>query len=376
MALGAVFLTAPMAPALSQTAAQTRWAEILAAAKVEGKVVVSYFTDPASEPILRLFEQKYGIKVEGNADRPNSIIPKMLTEQKNGQFNWDVLLQPVNNVRIVLEPAGGLEPILPFLILPEVTDDANWYGGLTGNVAMNPMYVFYDGISNLGTGIDVNRDKFSHAQFNNWPDLLAPEFKKKFGIYYPGRPSNLTISLACYRPALDSDAKWEAYVRAFFAQEPLSSPEFRIVADWLIQGRFDVAVGADGTYLDTIKVKLKRNIEDPVGDNFCGYSPQGTGRSSAITVPKNPPHRNAATVFVNWYLSKEAQEALVKSYSSTGENSFSRRTDVGHPDPAAQQKAVSGFQNGWLKGKGLMTDSDVGLKLQQKVIEIAREAGY
>ncbi len=365
-----------MTPAFSQTAAQAHWDDVLAAAKIEGKVVVSYFTDPATEPILRLFEQKYGIKVEGNADRPNSIVPKILTEQKNGQFNWDVLLQPVNNVRIVLEPAGGLEPILPFLILPEVVDDVNWYGGLTGKVEMNPIYVFYDGISNLGTGIDVNRDKLSHAQFDNWPDLLASKFKGKFGIYYPGRPSNLTISLACYRPAFDSDAKWEAYVRAFFAQEPLSSPEFRIVADWLIQGRFDVAVGADGTYLDTLKVKLRRNIEDPVGDNFCGYSPQGTARSSAITVPKNPPHRNAATVFVNWYLSKEAQEALVKSYSSTGENSFSRRTDVGHPDPAAQQEAVMGFQNGWLKGKGLMTDSDEGLKLQQKVIEIAREAGY
>jgi ABC-type Fe3+ transport system substrate-binding protein len=255
-------------------------------------------------------------------------------------------------------------------------DDANWYGGLTGQVPMKPLLVFYDGISNLGTGIDVDRDKVGTAQFNNWPDLLDPKWKKNFGIYYPGRPSNLTIALACYRPAVESDAKWEEYVRAFFAQEPLASPEFRIVSDWLLQGRFNVAVGADGTYLDTLKVKLKRNIEDPVGDNFCGYSPQGTGRSSAITVPKNPPDRNAAIVFINWYLSKEAQEALVKSYSSTGENSFSRRKDVVHPDPAAQAKAVAGFEKGWLQGKALMTDSDQGLKLQQKVIELAHDAGY
>ena len=357
-----------------QGAAPDRWQNVVTAAKAEGKVVISHFTDRGIEPILKQFEEKFGVAVEASPGRPNSVIPKILTEQQNGQFNWDILLQPVNNVRLVLEPAGGLEPFLQYLILPEVVKDENWYGGLTGRIPMNPIYVFYDGISSIGTGIDVNRDKLSPAQFNNWPDLLQPQWKKTFAIYYPGRPSNLTISMACYRPAFASTEQWEAYVRAFFAQEPVASPEFRIVADWLAQGRYDVVVGAEGSYLDSLKTKLKRNIESPVGDNRCGDPPDGTGRS--ISVAKHPPHPNAATLFVNWYLTKDVQDALVKAYWESGELSVSRRKDASHPDPAYQQKAIAGFRDGWLQGKGLMTTSDEGLALQNKVIELAHAAGY
>jgi ABC-type Fe3+ transport system substrate-binding protein len=373
--LSTLTLLAVAMPAFSQTeATPEQWDKIVAAAKGEGKIVISHFTDRGFEPILKQFTEKYGIRVEASPGRPDSVIPKIVTEQQNGQYNWDVLLQPVNNVRLVLAPAGGLEPILPFLMLPEVVEDANWYGGLKAQIPDSSPVVFYDGLANLGTGIDVNRDKVGAADFKDWPDLLAPKWKKNFGIYYPGRPSNLTIALTCYRPALKSDAEWEDYVRAFFAQEPLASPEFRIVADWLVQGRFDVTIGGEGSYLDTVKAKLKKNVEAPVGTNLCGYPPDGTGR--AISIPKNPPDRNAATLFVNWYLTRDVQDQIVKAFWSTGVQSTSRRKDVGHPDPAFRDRVISGFENGFLQGKGLMTDSDQGLKLQLKVIELAHAAGY
>ncbi|HEV8014488.1 MAG TPA: extracellular solute-binding protein [Stellaceae bacterium] len=361
-------------PAGAAPVSDADWEKIVAAAKLEGKVVISHFTDAGMEPVLRDFEQAYGIRVEASPGRPDAVIPKILTEQQSGQFNWDVLLQPVNNVRLVLEPAHGLEPILPFLVRADVADDAAWYGGVTAQVPMDPLYVFYDGISNLAVGIDVDRDKVPASAVNDWPDLLKPEWKGKFAIYYPGRPANLTIALTCYRPAFDSDAAWEDYVRGFFAQQPIASPEFRTVTDWLMQGRFAVVVGAEGSYLDGLKDKLKRKIEAPVGRNLCGFPPTGTGRS--VSIPKNPPDRNAATVFVNWYLSKAAQDALVRDYTATGERSVSRRKDAAHPDPDFQQATLAGFAAGWLQGKGLMTDSDEGLRLQRKVIEIARQAGY
>jgi ABC-type Fe3+ transport system substrate-binding protein len=372
--LAAAALVAAAAPAFAAPVSDSDWQKLVAAAKQEGKVVISHFTDAGIDPVLRQFEKAYGIHVEASPGRPDAVIPKILTEQQNGQFNWDVLLQPVNNVRLVLEPAHGLEPILPFLVRPDVAADEHWYGGLTAHVPMDPLYVFYDGISNLAVGIDVDRDKVAASAVSDWPDLLKPEWKGKFGIYYPGRPANLTIALTCYRPAFDSDAKWEDYVRAFFAQQPTASPEFRTVADWLVQGRFGLTVGAEGSYLDGLKNKLKRKIEAPVGKNLCGYPPTGTGRS--VSIPKNPPDRNAATVFVNWYLSKEAQDALVRSYTATGQQSVSRRNDATHPDPDFQKATLAGFAAGWLQGKGLMTDSDEGLRLQRKVIEIARQAGY
>lgn len=371
--LAAAWLAAAV-PVAAAPASDADWQKIVAAAKQEGKLVISHFTDAGIEPVLRQFEKEYGIRVEASPGRPDAVVPKILTEQRNGQFNWDVLLQPTNNVRLVLEPAHGLEPILPFLVRADVDDDAKWYGGLTAHVPMDPLYVFYDGISNLAVGIDVDRAKIPASAVNDWPDLLKPEWKGKFGVYYPGRPANLSIALTCYRPAFDSDAKWEDYVRAFFAQQPIASAEFRTVADWLVHGRFAVTVGAEGSYLDGLTKKLRRNIEAPVGKNLCGFPPTGTGRS--VSIPKNPPDRNAAIVFVNWYLSKEGQDAVVKSYIATGQQSVSRRKDAANPDPELQKKTLAGFEAGWLQGKGLMTDSDEGLRLQRKVIEIARHAGY
>jgi ABC-type Fe3+ transport system substrate-binding protein len=107
---------------------------------------------------------------------------------------------------------------------------------------------------------------------------------------------------------------------------------------------------------------------------LCGYPPTGTGRS--LSIPKNPPHRNAAILFVNWYLSKEGQDLVVRSFTATGEASVSRRKDSTNPDPELQKRVIAGFEAGWLQGKGLMTDSDEGLRLQRKVIELARQAGY
>lgn len=372
--LAGALLAAVAPPAFAAPVSDADWQKIVSAAKQEGKIVISYFTDAGMEPVLRQFEKETGIKVEATPGRPDSVVPKILTEQQNGQYNWDLLLQPVNNVRLVLEPAHGLEPILPFLMRPDVDDDAQWYGGLTAHVPADPMYVFNDGISDLAVGIEVDRDKVPASEVSDWPDLLKREWKGKFGVYYPGRPADLTLALTCYRPAFDSDAKWEDYLRAFFAQQPVVSSEFRTVADWLVQGRFPVVVGAEGSYLNGLVKKLKRNIVGPINANRCGYPPTGTGR--AVSVPKNPPDRNATIVFINWYLSKEAQDLVVKNFTTTGIRSVSRRKDASHPDPAVQKEVLAGFQNSWLQGKGMMTESDEGLRLQRRVIEIAHQAGY
>jgi ABC-type Fe3+ transport system substrate-binding protein len=370
----ALLLAAVATPAVAAPVSDADWQKIVAAAKQEGKIVISYFTDAGMEPVLRQFEKETGIKVEATPGRPDAVVPKILTEQQNGQYNWDLLLQPVNNVRLVLEPAHGLEPILPFLVRPDVDDDAQWYGGITARVKADPMYVFNDGVSDLGVGIEVDRAKVPASEVSDWPDLLKPEWKGKFGVYYPGRPADLTLALICYRPAFDSDAKWEDYVRAFFAQQPVVSPEFRTVADWLVQGRFSVVVGAEGSYLDGLVKKLQKNIVGPVNQNRCGYPPTGTGR--AVSVPKNPPDRNATIVFINWYLSKKGQDLVVANFTATGVRSVSRRKDASHPDPEVQKKVLTGFLEDWLQGKGMMTESDEGLRLQRRVIELAREAGY
>lgn len=360
-------------------AAQSRdtqqWKDLIAAAKADGKLVVSHYTEKAIEDILDRFSNEFGIEVEKSAARPSTAVPRIMTEQKAGQYNWDVMVQPVNNVRLVLEPAGALQPVLPLLVIDEVKNPDNWYGGLKGNVPMDPLYPFYDGISPPGVGFQVNRDKVSREEVSDWPDLLKPRWKgKKFGIYYVARPANLTIALACLRPGYASDEEWMKYVRAFFAQEPVASRRGRTVSDWVAQGRFDVTVGGGNTYLDRLIRKRKLNIEDTRGTNHCGTAPTGTGRS--LSVLARAPHPNAAKLFVNWYLTRDVQEALVQAYWKIGSEVVSRRKDVGHPDPEFKARTVKEFEEGWMHGKGLMSTSDEGLRLQMLVVKTAKEAGY
>jgi len=49
----------------------------------------------------------------------------------------------------------------------------------------------------------------------------------------------------------------------------------------------------------------------------------GTGGSGNLTIVKNPPHANAAKVFVNWLLGKEGQEVFTKAMGQA-----TRRLDV------------------------------------------------
>ena len=369
------FSASVISTASAQAGDTPQWKKLIADAKADGKLVVSHYTEKAIEDILHRFAKEFGITVEMSAARPSTAVPKILTEQKAGQYNWDIMVQPVNNVRLVLEPAGALQPVLPLLVVDEVKNSENWYGGLKGNVPMDPLYPFYDGISPPGTGFQVNRDKISKSQVNNWSDLLKPEYKgKKIGLYYPRRPANFTIAMACLRPGFKSDEEWLKLVRGILAQEPVANRRGRAVSDWLAQGRYDITIGGGNSYLDRVIQKRKLNIADPLGDNFCGVAPTGTGRSlSVLTKAPNP---GAAKLFVNWYLTHDIQDAIVKAYWKRGAEVASRRKDVGHPDPAFKAKTVKGFESGWMNGKGLMSTSDEGLRLQLLVIKAAKAAGF
>ena len=56
---------------------------------------------------------------------------------------------------------------------------------------------------------------------------------------------------------------------------------------------------------------------------------QANNGSGVLTVVKNPPHPNAAKVFINWFLSRRGQMALQKHNDLYGEDPpNSRRIDI------------------------------------------------
>jgi len=361
-------------PTPSQTPGEIEWEETVAAAKAEGKLVAATFTDPELEILLKQFEQTFGIEVEQVPGRPSRQAGQILTEQQAGQFNFDVLWHPVTNISITLKPNDGLEPILPYLILDELKDDDTWHGGVLGGMTEDPLYTFFDGVAGKSSGFQVNYNVYPEGTVTKWTDLADPKYKGQIGVYFPARPATASIAMACAYPAFASDAEWEAWVRAIFANEPTTDGQFRTVGDWLAKGRFPLAIGGGSAYFDELKEELDLNIGDPLGANFCAGTPSGTGRG--LSVPKNPPHINASKVFINWVLTQPIQQQLVNLFEIRGEERMSRRKDVTHPDPEFAAAAIDSFMNRWMKGDGLLQTDTKALAYQQRVLAIAKEYGY
>ena len=121
---------APEASAPAAPPATNNWEQTVAAAKKEGKVVVVSHTDLYYREGIAAFQKAYPeIQVEHVAIRPSEFAPKLLTEQQNGLYSYDVWLSPTSNMVTVALPAGALQSMDPYLKLPEVVDPSNYRGG-------------------------------------------------------------------------------------------------------------------------------------------------------------------------------------------------------------------------------------------------------
>src|SRR3989304_2759385 len=106
--------------ALAQTTDWKKsWDETLAAAKKEGKVVVS---GPPSK-------ERYGITVEYLGGRSSETATKLRAERQAGVLTVDVMIAGVQTMATILYREKMLDPIKPVLVLPEVTDRSKWKKG-------------------------------------------------------------------------------------------------------------------------------------------------------------------------------------------------------------------------------------------------------
>jgi ABC-type Fe3+ transport system substrate-binding protein len=337
------------------------WAQLVAAAQSQ-KLTVLAMTGSAYSDVLDAFQKAYpGISLETTQARPGDSTTRVVTEQENGQYLWDVFWGPSNNLNAVLVPAHALQPIDPFFVLPEVTDDKNWRGGFAYYAQdLTKQHLAFLAQMTVGTGgFAVNEDKVPPGSLKNWHDLLDPQWRGKIAIYDPTRPVTGVIDLACALPIVGAD-----YIQQLFStQQLVANNDARLITDWLVRGRYPIVIGLSGSFLPTYqKQGLGKNIDVDVGDTVC----RGPGGPS-IAVLKNTPHPEAAKVFINWLLSRDGQEAYTKAFWPF-DQSFSRRTDVDVPDAPEAEAAVAELNN----GKAIAAGSETHAKLMEQVLAIAK----
>ena len=292
---------------------KAEWDKTLELAKKEGKVVVSI---PASAELRKLteeaFKKRFGIDAELVPGRGSAIIRRIADESKAGVRHFDIHIGGSNSVVSGLLDEGVLEPLEAWLIIPEVKDPKNWWGGhMWVDRAKRYIYSFQ---AYLTESMWRNENLAKAEEFRSYDDLLNPKWRGKIGILDPRTPG-----------AGDSNwsymwvTKGEDYLRKLVAQNLLIGRDQRLLGENLAKGKIAVVIGL--TYYSLLPFVNAGLPVKPLPSLKEGT--YGTGGSGNLAIIKNPPHPNATKVFVNWLFSKEGQEITTKALGQA-----TRRLDV------------------------------------------------
>jgi ABC-type Fe3+ transport system substrate-binding protein len=290
--------------AQAQTDWKKDWERVLQEAKKEGKIVAGI---PARAELRKeleaVFKPKFGIDMELSPARGPQNASRIASEAKAGVKYFDVFIGGSGTFESLAED-GIVEPLMPNLILPEVSEAKNWWGGHIWEDNLKTNRFLYSFIADAGTGgYWHNTDVVKPGEIRSLDDLLHPKWKGKIGFLDPRTPGSGQSVWSFFW-----DIKGEAWLRKLVQQDLFISRDQRQLGDALAKGKLAVALGVSFYTLEGfITANLPIKELPPLKEG----APSSNG-SGVIGIVKAPPHPNAAKVFVNWLLSKEGQELYVK----------------------------------------------------------------
>ncbi len=297
------------------------WPQVLAGAKKEGKVVVNTFPGDGYKRALKAFTAAYpDVKLEHTSLHSQDFAPRILQERQASLFTWDVVAIPTSTALQVLRPAGVWDPIRPAIVLPEAKDDAGWDGGFErGFAVVKDRALTYGFVANRGGGITINTDLVKD-DVKGLNDLLNPKWKGKLLLPDVRTMGDTFWPMTSARLNLGDDI----IKKLFVDQEPVLSRDSRQVAEFMVRGRYPIALGVNPLLLSQFQRQgLGKNlklIHAPEMDtvNF----------GTTLWLVNKAPHPNAAKVFINWVLTKDAQAQWAKEVETN-----SRRVGIEPGNP-------------------------------------------
>ena len=294
-------------------------------AKARGQVLTFQTQgDKPMDPILEEFSKKFGIKVETTVSRPTATIGRVRTEQTNGQYLWDLWWGITSNMVHVAAPAGMLSKIEDYLILPEVKDASNWrhaaymYG--------EPGHQVFTYSHEVNVGAFRNKAVLPELKVDSLDALLDPRLKGRIAVRDASVPNAGSFNLSTILKAKGPD-----FLRKFLTtMDPkvYANPQQLDVA--IMRGGSAVAVGMQSSaFSECRKAGGCKTMEEIPSVSYI--------QSRGLSAFKNPPHPEAARVFVNWFLSREGQEVFVREWARNSiSGAVSHRKDVApHKDHLA-----------------------------------------
>jgi ABC-type Fe3+ transport system substrate-binding protein len=316
--LGVLAAMAGAAPAMAQDwqdGAGPEWQKVLAAAKQEGHVAVAGPSELAV-PMTEAFLKDTGIQLDylGGVAAVNA--SRVAREVRAGNVTIDFMFTGTAELPLVKQ--GFFEDEKAKLLLPSVSDPKNWADGKLKWVDNDQKYMLQTQASVTSTPF-YDTNAAGPGGLTSWKALLDPKYKGKIVAYDPraGGPGQQMVGYIGATLGID-------FLKSLYVGQGVTySQDSRQMAEGVSRGIYAVALGV----LTPDWVRLhEAGLNNIVVASMTDGPGTLSGGFSVAIIPKNPPHPNAATVFLNWAASRAGQRV----YSQV-EKQPSRRVDVHDP---------------------------------------------
>ncbi len=278
---------------------EARWAETTAGAAKDGAVVIYTSAGNAlRDPLTRAFREKFGISLDWVAGTTPELAEKVFREHRAGVYVADVYLSGVSAITLLGQGQKVLQSLDPVLFLPEVVDKKSWWNNEL--IFIDKEHTWTGFLAFPQPPILVNTDMVRPGEVKGWGDLLQPKWKKKMVLYNPRGGAGLAWAYHISEVIMSRD-----YMQKFALQEPVIVNNARQQVEWLAQGKFPVAVAPRTENMQEF-MKLGAPVA-PVSPVEGVHLTSGAG---GLGMFNKAPHPHAATLFLNWALTKEGQTLL------------------------------------------------------------------
>ena len=258
--------------------------------KSEPLRIYSIIHEEETEALVNLFTERTGIPATFLRASTGELVNRVISEKNEPQA--DILLGGATNYHLLAKEAGAFEPYISPLSknVPSVakSDDGS-----------------YTGFCVLALGIGVNQKRLAQkfpgvALPKTWEDLLNPAFKGEIVLTNPAASSTAYLFLQNQLQRLGQEKGWD-YLKTLS----------KLVGQFPDSGSAPAKLVGTGEY--ALCVSYLHALQKYRADGFDVVAiapPKTVGDVDCIAITKNTPHLEAAKKFVDFMLSKEAQELM------------------------------------------------------------------
>jgi iron(III) transport system substrate-binding protein len=304
--------------------------KLISDARAEGQVEVLLSGQvPQKLPhVMALFEKRYGLKVNFQTGGGEQNGQRLLAERRVNRFTLDVWLGGANTALVQLIPNKALAPLPSLIVDPDVKDLSKWYKRQHFYVDPEQRYVFAFGAQPAQT-VSFNTNVLKADDIKSFHDLLDPKWKGKMVSWNPSSEGAGPNAIGMY---LNPKIGEEWFVRWAREMQVTLVDDARQGAEWVALGRFPLGIFGIATQANKLHSE---------GFPIQGYIPHPmaegemlTNSATNIMIMDRAPHPKAAQLFMNWVLTQEAQQAIIKASGL----SDTLRTDIDNSVIPAQYR--------------------------------------